>query len=65
MIAAAPSGEAQASVQPHMDAALGMLQNAKAELGQALHNKGGRRVRAMQLIDQAIAQVNAGIAAGV
>jgi len=65
VIAAAASREAQASEQPHMDAALGLLQNAKAELQQATHNKGGHRARAVQLVDQAIAQVNAGIAAGV
>jgi hypothetical protein len=61
-IAAQP---AQASSQPHMDAALGLLQQARAELQQALHNKGGHRVRAINLIDQTIREVNAGIAAGV
>jgi hypothetical protein len=64
VIAAVATREAQASTQPHMDTALGLLQNAKAELQQAEHNKGGHRVRAIQLIDQAIGQVNAGIAAG-
>ena len=64
VVAAVTSREAQASNQPHMDAALGALQSAKAELQQATANKAGHRVRAIQLIDQAIAQVNAGIAAG-
>jgi hypothetical protein len=48
--------------QPHMDAALGLLQNARAELQAAEPNKGGHRERAMGLVDQAIAQVREGIA---
>jgi hypothetical protein len=63
-IAAVASGEAQASTQPHMDAALSMLQQARGELQVAASNKGGHRVRAINLVDQAIAQVRAGIAAG-
>jgi len=59
----AASREAQASNQPHMDAALGLLSQARAELQQATHNKGGHRTRAIQLIDQATGQVRAGIAA--
>ena len=39
-----------------------MLQSARAELGAATPNKGGHRERAMGLIDQAIAEVRAGIA---
>lgn len=50
--------------QPHMQAALGLLQNARAELAQALADKGGHRVAAIGLIDRAIYQVNLGIAAG-
>ena len=48
--------------QPHMDAALALLQNARAELQAAEPNKGGHRERAMGLVDQAIAQVREGIA---
>jgi hypothetical protein len=48
--------------QPHMEAALGLLQNARAELQAALPNKGGHRERAMGLISQAIAETQAGIA---
>jgi hypothetical protein len=48
--------------QPHMEAALGLLQNARGELQAALPNKGGHRERAMGLIDQAIAETRAGIA---
>jgi len=48
--------------QPHMEAALGLLQNARAELQAALPNKGGHRERAIGLVDQAIAETQAGIA---
>jgi hypothetical protein len=48
--------------QPHMDASIALLQNARAELGAATPNKGGHRERAMGLIDQAITEVRAGIA---
>ena len=50
--------------QPHMDAALGLLQNARAELQAAEPNKGGHREAAIALVDQAIGQVRAGIAFG-
>jgi hypothetical protein len=48
--------------QPHMTASIGLLQSARAELGAATPNKGGHRERAMQLIDQAIGEVRAGMA---
>ena len=48
--------------QPHMTASIGLLQSARAELAAATPNKGGHREKAMQLIDQAIAEVRAGIA---
>ena len=48
--------------QPHMTASIGLLQSARTELGAATPNKGGHRERAMQLIDQAIGEVRAGIA---
>jgi len=48
--------------QPHMTASIGLLQSARAELGAATPNKGGHREKAMQLIDQAIGEVRAGIA---
>ena len=50
--------------QPHMEASIGILQNARAELAAATPNKGGHRERALGLIDQAIAEVRAGIAFG-
>lgn len=48
--------------QPHMEAAITILQNARAEVGAATPNKGGHREKAIGLIDQAIAEVRAGIA---
>lgn len=48
--------------QPHMEAALGLLQNARNELAAAEPNKGGHRERGLALIDQAIEQVRGGIA---
>ena len=43
-----------------MSAALGHLQEARAELEKATPNKGGHREKAMQLVDQAIQQVQQG-----
>ena len=43
--------------EPHMSAALGHLEQAKAELERATPNKGGHRERALQLVDQAMQQV--------
>ena len=48
--------------QPHMEASIGLLQNARAELAAATPNKGGHRERALGMIDQAIGEVRAGIA---
>ena len=47
--------------QPHMRAALAALQTAKRELEEASADKGGHRVAAFKLVDQAISEVNAGI----
>ncbi len=47
--------------QPHMIAALDHLRAAKAELDKADADKGGHRVKAMQLVSDAIAQVERGI----
>jgi hypothetical protein len=46
--------------EPHMSAAMGHLEQAKAELEKAAPNKGGHRERAMQLVDQAMQQVQEG-----
>jgi hypothetical protein len=47
--------------QPNMQAAREHLQQARASLERAEPNKGGHRERAIELVDQAIAQVNEGI----
>ena len=47
--------------QPHMQNALDQLQGAKSELQVALTDNGGHRVRAMRLVDDAIAEVQAGM----
>ena len=48
--------------QPFMRAARADLQTAKNQLQQATPDKGGHRVKAIALVNQAIAQCNAGIA---
>ena len=48
--------------QPHMVQVIAILQSARAELARAEPNKRGHRERAIGLIDQAIAEVRAGIA---
>jgi hypothetical protein len=48
--------------QPHMSETITILQSARAELTAATPNKGGHRERALGLIDQAIAEVRAGMA---
>ena len=50
--------------QPHMRAALINLQTARDNLDQANPDKGGHRVKAIELVKKAIEEVNAGIAAG-
>ena len=48
--------------QPHMQAARGHLQSAKAQLQRATPDKGGHRANAIRLVNAAISEVNAGIA---
>ena len=48
--------------QPHMQAALEHLREAKGELVRADVDKGGHRARAIVLVNDAIAQVEKGIA---
>jgi hypothetical protein len=50
--------------QPHMQEALGDLQAAQGQLQIAEENKGGHRARALSLVNQAITQVQDGIAFG-
>ena len=49
--------------QPHMVNALSALQTAKSELQAAQANKGGHRLKAIDLVNQAIGEVQAGMAA--
>ena len=48
--------------QPHMGESLAFLQSARGELQATTPNKGGHRERAIGLIDNAIAEVRAGMA---
>ena len=48
--------------QPHMEASIGLLQNARAELAAATPNKGGHRERAINFVNAAISETEAGIA---
>lgn len=47
--------------QPHMHSALEALRNAKRELDEATSDKGGHRVRALRLVNQAIGEVERGV----
>ena len=48
--------------QPHMRDAIGHLRQARAQLARAESNKGGHRERALEHIDAAIRETEAGIA---
>ena len=50
--------------QPHMRNALQALRNAQGQLSIATHNKSGHRENALDLVNRAISEVEAGIAAG-
>jgi hypothetical protein len=50
--------------QGNMERALEALRNARSELSQASHDKGGHRTNAIHIIDQAIEQVKEGIRVG-
>lgn len=57
-------GRASALPQPNLEAALGHLEQAKAALERAEHNKGGFRVKALEQTNQAIAATREAIALG-
>ena len=59
-----PEVRNEAVGQPHMEAALTSLQNARTQLQMAKHNKSGHRLEAIRLVDLAIEEVNRGIQAG-
>ncbi len=50
--------------QPHMQAALAALRSARHQLEIAADDKAGHRLAAIGIVDNAIAQVQAGIDAG-
>ena len=50
------------AAQPHMRSALDHLRMAKTELQVAEQDKGGHRVKAIGLVNDAIAEVEAGMA---
>jgi len=52
---------ASAEPQPHMKSALMHLESAKAELEKAVADKGGHRVRAIELTEKAITETREGI----
>jgi Tfp pilus assembly protein PilO len=52
------------AAQPHMEAALSALETAKHELEDAIQDKAGHRIKAISLVNDAIAEVRAGIQAG-
>jgi len=57
-------GSAVLPDQPHMEAALNFLESARSDLQRATADKGGHRANALNLVNQAIAEVKLGIAAG-
>ena len=52
------------AAQPHMYNALHALERAQSELQSAEADKAGHRVNALRLVNDAIGEVRAGIAAG-
>jgi hypothetical protein len=58
---AVPRGQAG---QPNMRNALESLQEAQKSLNKAAHDKAGHRAKALQLVQEAIDEVKAGIRAG-
>lgn len=64
MLAGGVMAGSAVAYQGHMFNALHALQVARNQLSMAVADKGGYRVQAMGLVDQAIGAVNAGISAG-
>ena len=52
---------AQPTYQPNMERALGSLHEARISLEESSPDKGGHRVRALELVNQAITQVRLGM----
>jgi hypothetical protein len=55
------AGYVFAERQPHMHAAIRYLEQARLSLETAQADKGGHRVKAIELVNAAIAEVRAGI----
>lgn len=55
-------GKAYQEKHPHMNAAKTKLEEAKAQLQKAAHDYSGHRTKAVGFIDQALAEIAAGIA---
>lgn len=50
------------AAQPQMQSALRHLRSARADLNRSTNDKGGHRAKAIELVDEAIVQVERGIA---
>ncbi|HSP14889.1 MAG TPA: hypothetical protein VLV78_09070 [Thermoanaerobaculia bacterium] len=61
LVAGFAAGCASGSGQPHMAAALDHLRAAKGQLDSAMADKGGHRVRAIEIVNNAISEVQAGM----
>ena len=61
LLAASVTTSAVADRQPKMHDALRLLGKARTSLKDASDDKGGHRVKAIELVDAAIVQVEAGI----
>ena len=62
-----PVARAEAAAQaqqPHMQRAWSDLDDARKQLENATHDKAGHRERALTLVNQALAEVKQGMAAG-
>src|SRR5271154_1961728 len=55
------SAESASAYQGNMERALGSLHQALGSLRESTANKGGHRARAMELVQQAIAETQAGV----
>ena len=62
LLGLAAIGQAATPDQPFMQAARADLMKAKSELQMATRDKGGHRAKALSLVNQAIAEVDRGIA---
>ena len=64
IIGASAFGISASAAQPHMTAALNDLQSTLTQLEDAVPDKAGHRVQAINLVKEAILQTTEGLAAG-